>query len=350
MGIKNLSQLLTIKCPECVVKKNLKEYSGKILAIDVSIYLYKYKYNNDDHIDGLTRQVLRLLKNGITPLYIFDGEPPAEKDDVIKERVERRKANRAKQEELEKILVEQMGVVYTTEEETKEQKKKTSELKFEIDKIKKRIIKITREDTELAKKLFDIMGVPYIVSNGEAECLCAVLCKNGIVDGCISDDTDILANGGNKFIRNFNPSTNYVMEYSLEIILSKLEVSYDQFLDICIMCGCDYTGKIHGIGPINAYKFVKKFNSLDNVIKLINDKSEKCLKKFVVPVDFKYAVAKQLFIDTCNIDTSKYENICINKPHIKPLIEFLEKSAPTLHKKYYDEINKSLFNYYSNIF
>ena len=42
MGIKNLSHLLTLKCPECVVKKNLKEYSGKMLAIDVSIYLYKY--------------------------------------------------------------------------------------------------------------------------------------------------------------------------------------------------------------------------------------------------------------------------------------------------------------------
>ena len=350
MGIKNLSQLLTLKCPECVVKKNLKEYSGKMLAIDVSIYLYKYKYNNDDHIEGLTRQVLRLLKNGITPLYIFDGEPPEEKDEVIKERIDRRNANRDKQKELEKNLIEHEACIYTTDEEIKQQKKKSAELKIEIDKIKKRIIKITKEDTELAKKLFDIMGVPYIISNGEAECLCAVLCKNGIVDGCISDDTDILANGGTKFIRNFNASTNYIMEYSLDVILSKLDVSYDQFLDICIMCGCDYTGKIHGIGPINAYKFVKKFNSLENVVKIINNKSEKCLKKFNVPPDFKFATAKQLFIDTCNIDTTKYEKVCINKPHINTLIDFLKKSAPNLHKKYFDEINKSLFNYYSNNF
>ena len=76
MGIKNINQLLTLKCPECIVKKNLKDYAGKILAIDLSIFLYKYKYNNDDHLEGLTRQILRLLKNKITPLYIFDGSPP----------------------------------------------------------------------------------------------------------------------------------------------------------------------------------------------------------------------------------------------------------------------------------
>ena len=194
------------------------------------------------------------------------------------------------------------------------------------------------------------MGVPYIISNGEAECLCAILCKKGIVYGCISDDTDILANGGTKFIRNFNASTNYIMEYSLDVILDKLNISYEQFIDICIMCGCDYTGKIHGIGPINAYKFIKKFDSLENIVNLINNKKEKSLIKFNITDDFDYKIAKKLFTDTCNIDTSKYEKIGINKPHINILIDFLKKSAPNLHKKYYDEINKSLFNYYSNNF
>ena len=86
MGIKNINLLLSQKCNDSIQKKNLKSYKNKIIAIDLSIYLYKYLYNNNDHIEGLTRQILRLYKNGIKPLYIFDGTPPKEKNDVLKGR------------------------------------------------------------------------------------------------------------------------------------------------------------------------------------------------------------------------------------------------------------------------
>ena len=52
-------------------------FRGKIISIDTSIFLYKYLYNNCDFIDDLQGN-LRLLKNGIIPLYIFDGKPPEE--------------------------------------------------------------------------------------------------------------------------------------------------------------------------------------------------------------------------------------------------------------------------------
>ena len=349
MGIKNINQLLTLKCPECIVKKNLKDYAGKILAIDLSIFFNKYKYNNDDHLEGLTRQILRLLKNKITPLYIFDGSPPEEKDDVIKERIEKRNENKEKQKELEKLFEDEKNKVCNTMEEKELKKKKEKKLKIEIDKIKKRIIRITRNDIELSKKLFDIIGVPYIVSNGEAECLCAALCRNGIVDGCISEDTDILANGGKKFIRKFNASTNYIMEYSLDTLLNNLNISYDQFIDICILCGCDYTCKIMGIGPIGSYKFIKKYETIQKVIELINSKEERSLSKYTVPDNFDYIKAKELFNETSKIDISKYKNIRISKPHIDDLIKFLHINSEHLNKKYYTEINKSLFNYYSNM-
>ena len=86
MGIKNISLLLSQKCEGSFQKKSLKSYCNRIITIDLSIYLYKYLYNNNDHIEGLTRQILRLYRNGITPLYVFDGVPPKEKDSVIQER------------------------------------------------------------------------------------------------------------------------------------------------------------------------------------------------------------------------------------------------------------------------
>jgi len=68
--------------------------------------------------------------------------------------------------------------------------------------------------------------------------------KEKLVYGCISEDTDLLANGSDVFIRNFNINKNEIQEYSLQNILIDLEINYEEFVDLCILCGCDYTCKI----------------------------------------------------------------------------------------------------------
>jgi flap endonuclease-1 len=37
-----------------------------------------------------------------------------------------------------------------------------------------------------------------------------------------------------------------VLEFSLEKALAGLDVTYDQFVDICILAGCDYCEQIKG--------------------------------------------------------------------------------------------------------
>ena len=114
----------------------------------------------------------------------------------------------------------------------------------------------------------------YIISKGEAE-----LSILNIVDGCISEDTDILANGGKIFIRNFNPDRNLVDEYDLNSILSSLDIDYKQFMDVCILCGCDYTSKIYGIGPITAYKMIKEHYDIETVLTKLTNKKYKDFEK-----------------------------------------------------------------------
>ena len=46
------------------------------------------------------------------------------------------------------------------------------------------------------------MGIPYIVSNEEADSQCAYLSKKGIVYGVYTEDMDILTFGAQKIIRN----------------------------------------------------------------------------------------------------------------------------------------------------
>ena len=337
MGIKNINLLLTQKCGNCIVRKNIREYSGKIIAIDISIFLYKYLYNNDDHLDGLTRQLLRLLKNGITPLYIFDGEPPKAKDEVLLNRCIRKNHLLQKKDELNKTLNDTTDI---------EEIKKIND---ELTRVSKKIIRVTSIHLKQCKELFNLFGVPYITAPGEAECLCSKLSRDGLVYGCMSEDTDILANGGKLFIRNFSPSNNYVTEYSLPNILKTLNISYEQFLEICILCGCDYTCKINGIGPISAYKYIQMFNTIDNLILNIETSNNSKFKKYKIPSQFKYKEARELFININELDTTQYkDNIKIEKPNVNDLMKYLKNNSNKLHKKYYKEIDKSLFKYYSN--
>jgi flap endonuclease-1 len=342
MGIKNISLLLSQKCKDSMQKKNLKIYKNKVLAIDISIYLYKYLYNNDDHIEGLTRQILRLYKNGITPLYIFDGAPPKEKNEVLKGRFQKKTNYINKKNE----LLTEINKLKNKEDTNTED---IDKLEKDIDKVSRKIIHVTSTHIEKCKTLFNLFGIPYIVSDSEAESLCAKLCSDKLVHGCISEDTDILANGGNIFIRNFNASNNYINEYSLPVILKSLHVNYSQFIDICILCGCDYTTKIKGIGPINAHKYIKKYENIDNIIKQIQNENNKSFHKYIIPENFNYKKAKELFIDIQQIETNQYINVIkLNKPRINELIEFIKQNSTKLHQKYYKELSNSLFNYYSN--
>ena len=85
MGIKNLRSLIEKYAIDSITKKHLETYNNKIITIDTSLYMYRIKYsNNNNFIDGFMKQIMRLLRNRITPVYIFDGAPPAEKETVLR--------------------------------------------------------------------------------------------------------------------------------------------------------------------------------------------------------------------------------------------------------------------------
>lgn len=55
-----------------------------------------------------------------------------------------------------------------------------------------------------------------------------------------------------------------------------------QFIDMCILCGCDYCGTIRGIGPKSAYKLIQQHSTLEKVLAAL-DKS-----KFAIPEPFPF--------------------------------------------------------------
>ena len=360
MGIKNLKVILNQKCKLAINTRKLDSYRGMILGIDISIFLYKYLYNNDDHLEGLSRLTLRLLKNHITPVFIFDGKPPKEKDETLQGRREKRDFLNTKRNLIENCIsieknnfddfknnvlkyIENTNNSYIINDDDIKLlfDKSSDELELESEKINKKIIYVTSKHIESCKKLFDLFGVSYIHAPCEAESLLAILCKKGIVNGCISEDTDILANGGHLFLRNFNADKNVIDEYCLEGILDSLNLTYEEFIDMCILCGCDYTTKINGMGPITAYKIISKYKNIEAFI--ANN------MKFVIPPNFEYDKARELFKNP--ISTEIYENINLKvnmeKPDVSKLKDFLKDTK--IKEKYIKEIERNLMNYYLNI-
>jgi len=360
MGIKNLKIILNLKCQSAINTRKLDSYRGMILGIDLSIFLYKYLYNNDDHLEGLARLILRLLRNQITPIFVFDGKPPKEKDEILQNRREKRDFMNIKKNLIENCMnfdksdfnifktnvVEYINNTNSDfsldDADIKDLYQKDNDLLLkDCEKLTKKIIYVTSYHIVSSKKLFDLFGIRYIHAPCEAESLLAMLCKKNIIDGCISEDTDILPNGGHLFLRNFNADKNTIEEYCLHGILDNLKLTNDKFIDLCILCGCDYTTKINGLGPITAYKLICKHENIENFIE--NN------KKFIIPENFNYVKARLLFKNPIedNIFNDIDKNTRIIKPKIEDLKNFLHKT--TLKDKFFKEIDKNLMNYYLNI-
>lgn len=308
MGIKDLYKLLEKYSPNAIKNIHLSKYNNKKVAIDISIYLYQYKYSEKNILNGFIKQLNHFKKFNITPIYIFDGKPPKQKEITLETRSKNKENMINKIKELKEI------------KQKCEDNNQIKILDKEIEQVEKNVIYIKNSDKKRCIKLFNSLGIPYIKADGEAEELCSRLCKSGLVYGCISDDSDILANCGNILIRKYSNRKNNILEYNLNEILKNMELEHTEFIDLCILCGCDYVPRICNIGPINAYKLIKKYRKIETIIEVLQDN-----KKYKIPENYKilYEDARNLF--QTKIDVVEYKNKLeynnTNKTYIDELLK-----------------------------
>lgn len=352
MGIKNLVKLIKTICPEVIQTADLNQFSGKKVAIDTSIYMYRFMYSlkisksvDGSPLEGFIRQVAALTNYGIIPLYVFDGKPPEEKRDTIKDRIERKDKTTDKINELntikksisekkdsgetvDKPFVCKSGRSYNT----------ITEVQNDIDKLDRRVLDVKPYHFEECKELFRLMGVPFIVACGEAEGLCAKLVKDGYVDAAISEDTDLYPCGTPRIIKDFNPDKSKITVSNLNDILEKMDITYEQLIDISILCGCDYLKcTIRGIGPKRAYEFIKELGSIEKVIEVHCGEG----KKYKVPDSFDYHAARNLFLESgCATDLTGFK-VEMKTPDIGELLLFCNRFY--LSKKWRNYLEKSYF-------
>jgi flap endonuclease-1 len=327
MGIKNLNSFLEKHAKLAITEQNLSRYKNKKVAIDTSIFLYKFKYSGK-FLESFVNQVYHFSRFDITPIYVFDGAPPKEKQDVLDSRKEHKQKILQKVEELE----EEINKLTIDQEDLRK------ELEIQIKQTQRKCINITREDVDNLKKVFNIMGVKYIQANCEADLVCCKLFKNGEVDTCLSNDMDFLPSGCGILLRNYNNS-NKVLEYNLKYILQILNFTYEQFVDFCILCGCDYTCKIPKLGSETAYKYIKAHGNIETVLELYCGEG----KKFKEPPHFEYSKARELIIHHGDIDNYLIENENFKKPeiqNIEPDIRFIEENTNFSRKQLTNRLNR----------
>ena len=101
MGIKNFNKFLREKSPNVFEKIHLSEYAYKKVAIDISLYLFKFKaVCGDRWITAFINLISTLRRNNVHCIFVYDGKSPPEKDD---EKAKRRNEKEKLQENVYKL-------------------------------------------------------------------------------------------------------------------------------------------------------------------------------------------------------------------------------------------------------
>ena len=287
MGIHNLNKFLRTKCPHVFKDIHISEFAYKKIAIDITLFLCKFKaVCGEKWVSAFINLVSSLRRNEIHCVFIFDNGAPIEKTAEKEERRKQQENIKKKVFDLENalekfkntnqidnILIELHNKLTPSEKTQKRLLGNNTNsidmnaVENKIKKIKNYILNICEEDFVLARKLFDILNVPYYSAPLEAECACADLCRRGIVDAVLTEDTDVLAYGSPIFLSKIDTSNDTCVQIIYSEVLEALKITSSEFLDLCIMFGCDYNKNINKVGIETSYKYILEFKSIDEIEK-----------------------------------------------------------------------------------
>ncbi|KAG7380018.1 HhH2 [Phytophthora boehmeriae] len=124
---------------------------------------------------------------------------------------------------------------------------------------------ITDEMVAEVMALLRLFGVPFLVSPMEAEAQCAALEQLGLVDGVITDDSDIFPFGGQRVYKNIFHHQKFVEAFLARDIERELGFSREQVIALALLLGSDYTDGVRGIGIVNATEIAAAYPGIDGL-------------------------------------------------------------------------------------
>jgi 5'-3' exonuclease len=258
-------------------KQDEKEKTQRLVWVD------KFQHTAN-HVRGIMNHVSCLAAGNVRQLWVFEGptSPPQKRSEVEGRREKRKQARLAlaKLLEMQKLPPEQGGRTPT---------------KYELVRAAQECTGMEQSHIDDCKRVLTILGVPWMEAPYEAESQCADLCKRGLVDAVLSRDSDVLVFGGSVLLReisfssralfSFPASSSSFFSFSqqqqqqqnkrfkaadgsaqvvngkekekgggggggarrqperirLQAVLQGLRITLIEFVDLCLLLGCDYS-------------------------------------------------------------------------------------------------------------
>ncbi|KAJ1551502.1 DNA repair protein rad2 [Nowakowskiella sp. JEL0078] len=147
-----------------------------------------------------------------------------------------------------------------------------SELKSELSVLNSQKVKqkrdvggITSDMISETQELLRLFGLPYIVAPMEAESQCAWLMNNKLVDGIVTDDSDVFLFGGDTVYKNMFNQSRYVECYEMDDIKKEMNLDRKKLIQLAILLGSDYTPGLTGIGSVSAIEIINLWTGDDGL-------------------------------------------------------------------------------------
>ncbi|KAI6168059.1 hypothetical protein EDD17DRAFT_1453682, partial [Pisolithus thermaeus] len=112
-----------------------------------------------------------------------------------------------------------------------------------------------------------LFGIPYITAPMEAEAQCAELVRLGLVEGIITDDSDVFLFGGLRVYKNMFNQSKTVECFLLSDLSREFGLTRDALVRLAYLLGSDYVEGLPGVGPVVAMELMQEFPGDDGLHK-----------------------------------------------------------------------------------
>ena len=291
MGVKLLNTFLREKFPRTIQRTYLGSYEGKKIAIDTNNYMYAFM-SEDRLMRGFIRMCDTFKHFKIIPLFVFDGKPPKEKMEEIRERKKIRKE--------------------TTEKYVRVQNELTRKEEIEM---KRKMVKVTEKETSMIQELLVAYGFSFVNAPCEADVLCSKLVLNKKVYACMSEDMDLFVYGCPRILRKYT-NTNYIMYYDLNSILNAMNVQIYEFKYLSLMGNIKKLPKQYNI--FYFYETYRDFNTVNDFTNYLLNNNILTIKQIqdVQSKIINYDLNNSNILSKCNyilIKNKKFNKYLVNK-------------------------------------
>ena len=234
-----------------------EDVSG-VVAVDAHNWLYRYltttvkftserRYTTEDgkevaNLLGMVQGLPKFFDNDLTPVFVFDGGVTDLKDDEV----ERRREARADAEKRRRAAAERGDAA-------------------EAARLEARTQRLTGTIHETSRELLRLLDVPIVEAPAEGEAQCAHMNRVGDADYSGSEDYDTLLFGGPTTLRQLTSKGDPEL-MDLERTLADHDITYEQLVDVAMLCGTDFNEGVRGIGPKTALSAVKEHGDLFAVL------------------------------------------------------------------------------------